>query len=103
MDNADDILLFSENFGKGIGNSTRFKMLSFLADGPRTVGEIADHLTISQSTASQHLLVLKNAQLIMKEKRGLYVYYSLDVEYMLKGLKGITAILENKSLKKETT
>ena len=45
MDSADDILLFSENFGKGIGNSMRFKMLNFLARGPRTVGEIADHLT----------------------------------------------------------
>jgi ArsR family transcriptional regulator len=101
MDNADDILTFSENFGKGIGNSTRFKMLTFLAGGPRSVGEIADHLNISQSTASQHLLVLKNGQLITNEKRGLYVYYSLDVEYMLKGLKGITAILEKKSLQKE--
>ena len=101
MDNADEIMTFSENFGKGIGNSTRFKILNFLAGGPHTVGEIADHLNISQSTASQHLLVLKNGQLITNEKRGLYVYYSLDVEYMLKGLKGITAILEKKSLKKE--
>jgi DNA-binding transcriptional ArsR family regulator len=58
-------------------------------------------LNISQSTASQHLLVLKNGQLITNEKRGLYVYYSLGFEYMLKGLKGITAILEKKPLKKE--
>ena len=101
MNDADEIITFSENFGKGIGNSTRFKMLSLLADGPHTVGEIADHLNISQSTASQHLLVLKNGRLITNEKRGLYVYYSLDVEYMLKGLKGITAILEKKALKKE--
>jgi ArsR family transcriptional regulator len=99
MSQKYDVVTFAENFGKGIGNTTRFKMLAMLARGPRTVGELAEQLEISQSTASQHLLVLKNGQLVQKEKRGQFVYYALDVDYMVEGLKGITEILESKAKK----
>jgi DNA-binding transcriptional ArsR family regulator len=100
MNQKYDVVAFAENFGKGIGNNTRFKMLAMLARGPRTVGELAEHLEISQSTASQHLLVLKNGQLVHKEKRGQFVYYALDVDYMIAGLKGITEILESTTKKR---
>ena|ERR1700683_1943665 len=102
MNQKYDVVTFAENFGKGIGNTTRFKMLAMLARGPRTVGELAEQLEISQSTASQHLLVLKNGQLVLNEKRGQFVYYALDFDYMVAGLKGITEILESKTKKRSS-
>jgi DNA-binding transcriptional ArsR family regulator len=45
-------------------------------------------------------LVLKNGQLVHKEKRGQFVYYALDVDYMIAGLKGITEILESTTKKR---
>ena len=102
MNKYNDLVTFAENFGKGIGHNTRFKMLAMLAAGPQTVGELAERLEISQSTASQHLLVLKNGQLVHKEKRGQFVYYALDCDYMVNGLKGITEVLESKAKKGRT-
>src|ERR1700691_3849941 len=100
MTRKADLVTFAENFGKGIGHNTRFKMLTMLAAGPHTVGELAERLDITQSTASQHLLVLKNGQLVNKEKRGQFVYYALDFDYMIAGLKGITEILESTTKKR---
>jgi ArsR family transcriptional regulator len=99
MNSKHDLVDFAENFGKGIGNSTRFKIFVLLGCGSHTVSEIAEQLKISQSAASQHLLVLKNGRLIYKEKQAQYVYYALDIDYIVKGLKGITEILESKAKK----
>jgi len=71
-------------------------MLSKLAGGPFTVREIAKHLKISQSTASQHLLVLKNGKLVHAEKQDQFVYFGRDIEYLIEGLKGWTDVLETK-------
>ncbi len=87
---------FAENFGKGISNTIRFKILTLLSKNSMTVSELVEKTGALQSTVSQHLLVLKNGQLITSEKKGQYVYYSLNFDYMIAGLKGLTAILENK-------
>ena len=90
---------FAENFGKGISNTIRFKILTLLSKNSMTVSELVEKTGALQSTVSQHLLVLKNAQLITSEKKGQYVYYSLNFDYMITGLKGLTAILENNASK----
>ena len=99
MYNKDEVISFSQDLGKAIGNSTRFKILDYLGDGPRTVSEIVEYLKISQPTTSQHLLILKNSKMITSEKRGMYVYYSINLGYLIRGLKNMTAVLEDKSQK----
>ena len=101
MMNSDELIAFSEEFGKGIGHRTRFKMLILLSQEPCTVGEIAERLRISQPTASQHLKLLKAGKLISGDKRGQHMYYSLNYDYLVNGLKQIVVSLESKSEKKE--
>ena len=91
--------LFAQNFGKGIGHPLRFTILSLLAKRDMTVSELIEHTGARQSAVSQHLLVLKNGQLILSQKRGQYVFYSLNHQYLLTGLKGITQFLETKTTK----
>src|SRR5262245_55576827 len=55
----------------------RLKIVRFLADGPHNVTEIADMLAVPVVNVSHHLNVLKVSQLILGEKKGRFVWYSL--------------------------
>lgn len=53
-----------------LGDATRRRMLRELADGERTVGELAQPYAISLAAASKHIKALENAGLIRREVRG---------------------------------
>jgi DNA-binding transcriptional ArsR family regulator len=55
----------------------RLRIVRFLRDGPRNVGEIAEMLHTAPVNVSHHLNVLKTAGLICGRKRGRFVLYSL--------------------------
>jgi DNA-binding transcriptional ArsR family regulator len=56
---------------------SRLRILCILKDGEHCVCEIIEHLNLSQSLISHHLKDLKEAKIIIDEKRGLNVFYSL--------------------------
>ena len=68
--------------GKGFSNENRYRILETLMKGSRTVGEIAEKAGIAQPAVSQHLKVLKEADLVTDERKGQEVYYSINVAYM---------------------
>ena len=53
-----------------LGDATRRQMLRDLADGERTVGELAAPFSISLAAASKHVKALESAGLIKREVRG---------------------------------
>ncbi|HVG52071.1 MAG TPA: metalloregulator ArsR/SmtB family transcription factor [Xanthobacteraceae bacterium] len=53
-----------------LGDPTRRQMLRDLADGERTVSELAQPFAISLAAASKHIKTLENAGLIRREVRG---------------------------------
>lgn len=53
-----------------LGDATRRSMLRELADGERTVGELAQPFAISLAAASKHIKALEGAGLIRREIRG---------------------------------
>jgi DNA-binding transcriptional ArsR family regulator len=53
-----------------LGDATRRRMLRELAQGARTVGQLAEPFTISLAAASKHIKALENAGLIHREVRG---------------------------------
>lgn len=66
--------------GKAFAAPKRVEMLDALAQGPRTVDRLADVTGQTIANASQHLQVLRQAQLVESEKHGLYVTYRLASE-----------------------
>jgi DNA-binding transcriptional ArsR family regulator len=52
-----------------LGDATRRRMLAELAEGERTVGELAQPFAMSLAAASKHIKVLENAGLISREIR----------------------------------
>ena len=53
-----------------LGDSTRRHMLRELADGDRTVGQLAEPFAMSLAAASKHIKALEGAGLIRREVRG---------------------------------
>ena len=53
-----------------LGDATRRRMLHELADGERTVGQLAGPFAISLAAASKHIKALESAGLIRREIRG---------------------------------
>jgi len=62
---------------KLVSEESRLKMLCILRQGERCVCEIMENVKMSQSLVSHHLSDLKKAGIVVDDKRGLRVYYSL--------------------------
>ena len=63
---------------KALADPTRRKILDLLKTKDLTAGEIADQFEMSKPSISQHLKILKAADLIEDEKQGQYIYYHLN-------------------------
>ena len=77
-------------FGKGIGNESRYRILQSLLKGHKTVGELVQIVKLSQPAVSQHLKTLKGSGLVVDERRGQEVFYSVNAEYLLGLLKNLS-------------
>ena len=63
---------------KALNDATRREILQLLQERDMTAGEIAERFKISWPSISHHLDLLKQANLVIAEKDGQYVYYSLN-------------------------
>lgn len=61
-----------------VADPTRRSILTRLACGPATVGELAAPFRISQQAVSKHLALLERAGLMTKERRGRQHVCTLD-------------------------
>jgi ArsR family transcriptional regulator len=59
---------------------TRVEIIELLKAGPMTVNALAEALGVSQSAVSQHLRVLRSAGFVENERKGYWIYYSLNRE-----------------------
>ena len=63
---------------EALGNADRRKLVLALADGPRSVGELAAEFPISRPAVSRHLAQLERAQLVAHRAEGTRNLYFLD-------------------------
>ena len=63
---------------KALNDPTRREILQLLQERDMTAGEIVERFNISGPSISHHLDLLKQAKLVVAEKDGQYVYYSLN-------------------------
>ncbi len=64
---------------QALGDPTRREILRLLRTHDMTAGEIAERFPLARSTLSGHFTVLKHAGLIIAEKRGTSIVYSLNM------------------------
>jgi DNA-binding transcriptional ArsR family regulator len=65
-----EIQLFHAQICQALADPTRILLLYQLADGPKTVGMLAQSLGISQPTVSRHLKVLRERGMVMATRYG---------------------------------
>lgn len=51
-------------FYKALGDEKRMRILGYLAEAPKSLGDIAKHLDVSKSTAHHHVSMLRHAGLV---------------------------------------
>ena len=66
-----------ERFFKVLGDASRLQILQALDQGERSVSEILEGTGLPQTLASFHLRVLREAGVLMTERRGPFIYYRL--------------------------
>ena len=63
-----------------LGDATRRAILARLLKGPQPVGELARDFPVSRPAISQHLRILKQANLVMDKPAGNRRVYQLNPE-----------------------
>jgi len=64
---------------RAINHSLRQGILALLEEhGPITVTELYSRLNLEQSVASQHLAILRKADVVKTSRDGKFIYYSLN-------------------------
>ncbi|BBZ58969.1 ArsR/SmtB family transcription factor [Mycolicibacterium monacense] len=61
--------------GKAVSSPHRLELLEVLAQGERTVESLAGETGLSVANTSRHLQQLRQAQLVMTRREGLFVHY----------------------------
>ena len=67
------------NVFKALNDPTRREILELLKEKDMNAGEIANHFHISKPSISHHLDLLRQADLVISEKNGQYITYTLNV------------------------
>lgn len=65
---------------KALADPTRVKLVSYLfssSDGEEISGNLAVVLGLTESTVSHHLTQLRNAGLVLSERRGMNVFHRI--------------------------
>jgi DNA-binding transcriptional ArsR family regulator len=81
---------------KALADPTRRKILRLLRERDMTAGEIADQFNISKPSISHHLNLLKQSRLVMDERKGQFIYYSLNMTVFQEVMSWFSEIMNRK-------
>lgn len=82
----ETLFIVSQTF-KALSDPTRIRILHLLFTGEHSVNEIAETLSLLQSTVSHQLRFLKNLRLVKFRREGTTLFYSCDDEHVMDILK----------------
>lgn len=68
---------------KILGDESRIKIILFLMDGEKCVGDIAENSKLSQSATSHQLRILKDANILKSRKDGNVIFYSVSDKHVV--------------------
>lgn len=82
----ETLFIVSQTF-KALSDPTRLRILHLLFQGEHSVNDIADKLSLLQSTVSHQLRFLKNLRLVKFRREGTTLFYTHDDEHVIDLLK----------------
>lgn len=93
-----------EKIFEALASTPRRKILAYLSETELSAGDIATRFEMSKPSLSKHLKILESAGLVRAEKRGQFIFYSLQRESLTNTLTGFVQAIcpVSKALKKES-
>ncbi len=82
---------------KAMAHPTRLFILEELGRDERCVQDLQAQVGCDMSTMSKHLSVLKSAGIVMTDKRGTQIYYSLAVPCILNFAQCVDAVMQHQA------
>lgn len=79
---------------QALGDPTRREILRLLRKHEMTAGELAEKFPLAKSTLSGHFSILKNAGLIVAEKNGTSIVYSLNLSVVEQTMAAVMELLD---------
>lgn len=64
---------------KALADPTRREILKMLRKDDLTPGDMIEKFNITKPSLSHHLDILKNAELVVTERKGQKIFYSLNI------------------------
>ncbi len=87
-------LTVSTELMRALAHPLRLKILEYLDQNKNIqVNQIYNTLKIEQSIASQHLRILKNAGVLVADKDGKYMHYTIDYPRVSNAVKAINRFM----------
>ncbi|OPA81384.1 transcriptional regulator [Paenibacillus selenitireducens] len=83
VDLDDETLFMVSQTFKALSDTTRIRILHLLSQRECAVNEIAEELSLMQSTVSHQLRFLKNLRLVKFRRAGTTLYYSQDDQHVV--------------------
>ncbi len=93
-----------EKIFEALASTARRKILAYLSDAELSAGDIASRFEMTKPSVSKHLRILENANLIRSEKRGQFVFYTLERDNLVNTLSSFAQAVcpVSRGLKKES-
>lgn len=79
---------------KALGDKQRRKILNLLKNKDMSVSDLLENFQITQASLSHHLDILKRANLVIDERRGQFIFYSLNVSVFEEFVKWLMDFLD---------
>ena len=70
------VTILAETF-RLLGDPSRLRILAYCLRSPRSVGDIAKSLDLSQTLVSHHLRLLRGARLVRSERQAKQIFYEV--------------------------
>lgn len=80
---------------QALASPVRLRILSALSARPSTVTELSEQLQIGQTTASNHLRLLRHLSLVSGRRSGRHIHYSLFDDHVTELLDEAIGHLEH--------
>ena len=94
MNNSIDIFDLQAELCQSMGHAVRLRILHNLIEAPKSVSEITKLVSASQPVVSRHLAILKNAGILVSQRKGQEVFYEVanpKVIHVCEMMRGLLA------------
>lgn len=95
-----EILQLHAEICAGLADPNRIMILYALSQGPRNVTEIYSELGMTQPLVSRHLKILRERGMVITERHGTIVVYSLADDRLIQALDLLRAVMHDNLTKR---